>query len=225
MGFPTLLEATELNTIAEDRFNDTYIKNTKMVASYQSNTIHEVFTKRSLPTLKALRKQLAVSVCDNNPVYVLASLIKSTKRPDIIKQIVSLTIKIGKPGTHAEDLSEVFRVIKEPTIQLDALNMSDLAAVKKALIEMSSRINNLESKLDQVKCETCRDPVSSNQTQPDEEESFDQTHEVEAEEEEISDSPQETEQPLQREVEPQPMMEVEPKTIRVFIRNVKKSKP
>ena len=168
-----------------------------MVASYQSNTINEVFTKRNLKTLKALRKLLAVSVCDSNPEYVLASLIESTKKPDIIKQIISLTSKIGKPGPHAEDLSKVFSVIKEPTIQLDTLDMSDSEAVKRVLVEMSAKINDLESKLYQVKCETSRDPDRSTQTQP--EESLDQTHKVEAEEE-SSASPQEAELPLQRKV-------------------------
>ena len=220
MGFPTLLEATEFNTIAEDCFNDTYIKNTTMVASYQSNTIKEVFTKRTIKTLKALRKQLAVSVCDSNPVYVLASLIESTKKPDIIKQIVSLTLKIGKPGPHAEDLSEVFSVIREPTIKLDTLDMSDSEAVKRVLIEMSTKINDLESKQYQVNCVTCRDPDRPTQNQP--EESLDQTNEVETEEE-ISASLQEAELPPQREVEPDHLIKVEPKTTLVFIANVEKS--
>ena len=218
MGIPALLEATELDTIIEECFTDTYIKNTKMVAGYQSNTIQEVFKKRNIQTLRALRKQLAVLVCDSNPEHVLESLIVNAKREDIIKQIVSLTLKIGKPSPHAEDLSEVFRVIKTPISQLEELNMSDPEVVRRTFIAMFSEINDLKSKLDQVKCESCRDPDSLNQTQT--EESVDQTHEVE---EESPESPQDPEQALQREVEPLYVMGAEPKTIRVFVGNVNKS--
>ena len=100
--------------------------------------------------------------------------------------------------------------------------MSDPKAAKRALIEMSSKINDLESKVDQMKCETCRD------TQP-EEEYRDQTQEAEAEEER-SAPPEEAEQPLQTEVEPHHMrgvephhMRAEPKTTKVYIGNVKKT--
>ena len=87
---------------------------------------------------------------------------------------------------------------------------------------MSSRIDELESKLDQVKFETCRDTQQ-------EEEYLDQTHEAGAEEE-SSFPPEEAEQPLQTEVEPHHMMGVEPhhmraepKTTKVYIGNVKKT--
>ena len=130
-----------------------------------------------------------MSVCDSNPEHVLESLIVSTKRADIINQIISLTLKIGKPGPHAVDLSGMFTVIKTPTIQLEELDMSDTEAVKRAIIAMSSEINDLKSKQYQVKCESCRDPDSLNQTQT--EESLDQTHEVE---EERPESPKDPEQ-------------------------------
>ena len=85
---------------------------------------------------------------------------------------------------------------------------------------MSAKINDLETKLYEVKCETCREPDRSTLAQPDE--SLDQTHKVESEEDNPA-SPQEAELPLLREGEPHPLILVEPKTTLVFIEYFKRS--
>ena len=216
---PIFTNSAQFQVLSEKSFNETYIYNLDCIGKYQTNSIESMLDRRLIKTLKLIRLQLVAMVKAKFPNY--QKFLNRVSKKETIDQIVSLTKGLARNEPN-EDLRELFSVIKEPTIQLETLNMSDPAAVKKALIEMSSKINDLESKLDQVKCETCRDPVSSNQTHPDEEESLDQTHELE-DEEESSASPQEAELPLQREVEPDHMMEAEPKTTRVFIGNVKKS--
>ena len=216
---PIFTNAAQFSVLSDEKYCETYIFNLKCIGNYQTDSIESMLDKRGLKTLRQIRLQLATMVTAKFPNY--QKIFKCANKKDHINQIIALT-KVLARNEPNEDLKEVFSVIKEPTVPLESLNWSDPDALKKAFIDMSSRINDLESKVDQMKCETCRD------TQP-EEEYLDQTQEAEAEEE-SSAPPEEAEQPLQTEVEPHHMMGVEPhhmraepKTTKVYIGNVRRT--
>ena len=175
---PIFTNASQFNVLSDEKYCDTYIFNLKCIGNYQTDSIESMLDKRGLKTLRQIRLQLATMVTAKFPNY--QKIFKCANKKDHINQIIALT-KVLARNEPNEDLKEVFSVIKEPTVPLESLNWSDPNALKKAFIDLSSRINELESKVDQMKCETCRD------TQP-EEEYLDQTQEAEAEEE--SSAPQ-----------------------------------
>ena len=210
---PIFTNAAQFSVLSDEKYCETYIFNLECIGNYQTDSIENMLDKRGLKTLRQIRLQLATMVTAKFPNY--QKIFKCASKKDHISQIIALT-KVLARNEPNEDLKEVFSVIKEPTVPLESLNWSDPDALKKVFINMCSRINDLESKVDQMKCETCRD------TQP-EEEYRDQTQEAEAEEE-SSAPPEEAEQSLQTEVEPHHMMGVEPhhmraepKTTKVYI--------